>query len=70
MAYVAARSAQRLCYCHWKDLQVREFIELAFLEVGIEIVWSGYGLEETGKDAKTGKVLVCIDEKYYRPARC
>ena len=51
-----------------KTYSVREFIELAFLEVGIKIVWSGYGLEETGKDAKTGKVLVCIDEKYYRPA--
>ena len=51
-----------------KTYSVREFTELAFLEVGIEIVWSGYGLEETGKDAKTGKVLVCIDEKYYRPA--
>ena len=51
-----------------KTFSVREFVELAFLEVGIEIIWSGSGLEETGRDAKTGKVLVSIDEKYYRPA--
>ena len=51
-----------------KTWSVREFVELAFLEVGIKIVWSGRGLEETAKDSKTGKILVRIDEKYYRPA--
>ena len=35
-----------------KTFSVREFVELAFLEVGIEIIWSGSGLEETGRDAK------------------
>ena len=51
-----------------KTRSVREFVELAFLEVGIKIVWSGHGIEETAKDAKTGDILVRIDEKYYRPA--
>jgi GDPmannose 4,6-dehydratase len=46
---------------------VREFTELAFKEVGIEILWKGNGREEVGLDAKTGKVLVEIDPRYYRP---
>jgi GDPmannose 4,6-dehydratase len=46
---------------------VREFVELAFREVGREIVWSGTGVDEIGRDAKTGTVLVRIDEAYFRP---
>lgn len=46
---------------------VREFIERCFLKVGKEIVWSGEGVEEVGKDKSTGKIVVKIDEKYFRP---
>ncbi len=46
---------------------VREFVELAFAQVGREIVWLGSGVEEVGKDAGNGNVLVRIDEKYHRP---
>jgi GDPmannose 4,6-dehydratase len=46
---------------------VREFAELAFKEAGIEIVWSGNGIDEKGKDKKTGKVLIEIDPQYFRP---
>ncbi len=46
---------------------VREFVELAFKHVDREIVWSGKGLEETGKDRRTGQVLVRIDPAYFRP---
>ena len=46
---------------------VREFTELAFREVGIEIAWEGKGSEEKGIDTKTGKVIVEIDPRYYRP---
>lgn len=46
---------------------VRRFVELAFAEVGREIVWDGDGIEEVGKDAATGKVLVEIDPRYFRP---
>jgi GDPmannose 4,6-dehydratase len=46
---------------------VREFVEKAFLEVGRRIGWSGQGVEEKGRDAKTGQVLVEIDPRYFRP---
>jgi GDPmannose 4,6-dehydratase len=47
---------------------VREFVELAFKYVGVEIIWEGDGIEEIGKDKKTGVTRVTIDQKYYRPA--
>ena len=47
---------------------VREFCELAFKEVGIELEWKGDGVDEKGYDKKTGKVLVEVDPKYFRPA--
>ncbi len=46
---------------------VREFTELAFANNGIEIRWEGEGLEEKGYDAKTGKMLVCVNPKWFRP---
>jgi GDPmannose 4,6-dehydratase len=46
---------------------VREFVECAFKRVGIDIEWSGTGLQEKGLDKKTGKVLVEIDPRYFRP---
>ncbi len=47
---------------------VREFIELAFKEVGTDIEWKGDGVDEKGVDAATGKVLIEVDPKYFRPA--
>lgn len=47
---------------------IREFCEEAFKTAGFEIIWEGAGLEEKGIDKKTGKVLVEIDPKYFRPA--
>ena len=47
---------------------VREFATLAFKEVGIELRWKGEGVEEKGIDVQTGKTLVEIDPKYFRPA--
>ena len=47
---------------------VREFCTLAFKEVGIELRWEGEGVNEKGIDVKTGKVLVEVDPKYFRPA--
>ena len=46
---------------------VREFTELAFRELGIEITWEGSAENERGIDSKTGKMLVSVDPKYYRP---
>src|SRR5450631_2253118 len=46
---------------------VREFVELAFAEVGRSVEWRGKGIEETGVDRKSGKTLVRIDPTYFRP---
>ncbi|MGN8991825.1 MULTISPECIES: GDP-mannose 4,6-dehydratase [Bacteroidaceae] len=46
---------------------VREFATLAFREAGMELRWEGVGVEEKGIDIKTGKVLVEVDPKYFRP---
>ena len=50
-----------------KTTSVREFVEKAFLKIGVEIEWEGVGIHEVGRDKKTGKVRVKIDEKYFRP---
>lgn len=47
---------------------VREFVEEAFRIVGIEILWKGEGMHEKGIDKKTGRILVELDPKYFRPA--
>ncbi len=51
-----------------EQYSVRTFVELAFKHIGVDIVWEGKGVDEIGKDKKTGKVVVKVDEKYYRPA--
>jgi len=46
---------------------VREFVELAFAQVGRRIRWRGKGAEEVGYEASSGKVLVRVDPRYFRP---
>jgi GDPmannose 4,6-dehydratase len=46
---------------------VREFVELSFREVGRSIEWQGNGVDECGRDATTGEVLVRVDPRYFRP---
>ncbi|MER8842448.1 GDP-mannose 4,6-dehydratase [Mesorhizobium sp. M0913] len=46
---------------------VRRFVELAFGEVGIEIQWVGWGIDEKGIDAKSGAILIEVDPRYFRP---
>jgi GDPmannose 4,6-dehydratase len=47
---------------------VREFVEKAFLAVGIEIAWKGKGVDEVGYDAKDeNRSLVKVDPRYFRP---
>ncbi|MBG6147646.1 MAG: GDP-mannose 4,6-dehydratase [Roseibium album] len=46
---------------------VREFVELAFAEVGISVRWQGKGVDEKGYDADSGKLLVSVDQRYFRP---
>ena len=47
---------------------VKYFIEKAFSLRGFNICWKGTGVDEIGYDTKTGKELICIDPKYFRPA--
>ena len=47
---------------------VREFVERAFKCVDIDIVWEGKDEKEIGKDAKTGKTVVRVNPKFFRPA--
>ena len=46
---------------------IREFVELAFMEVDMDIEWQGSCENEIGVDTQTGKKIISIDEKYYRP---
>ena len=47
---------------------VRDFVELAFKEVGKKIEWIGRGIEEKGIDQATGKVLVEVSPEFFRPS--
>nr|MBP6673398.1 GDP-mannose 4,6-dehydratase [Bacteroidota bacterium] len=47
--------------------EVRTFVDAAFNELGIELRWEGEGENEKGIEKATGKVLVAVDPKYYRP---
>jgi GDPmannose 4,6-dehydratase len=47
---------------------VREFCTLAFREAGMELKWEGEGIDEKGIDVKTGRVIIEVDPKYFRPA--
>lgn len=46
---------------------VRELIECAFMHLDIEIIWKGSGIDEVGIDKKNNRILVKIDEYYFRP---
>jgi len=46
---------------------VREFVELAFAQIGIRVAWNGKGVDEEGVDARSGRALVKIDPRYFRP---
>ena len=47
---------------------VREFVELAFAEVGVTVEWKGTGVEEKGYDKATGRLLVDVNPEFFRPA--
>jgi GDPmannose 4,6-dehydratase len=47
---------------------VREFVERSFKQAGMEIAWEGKGVDEIGKDTKTGQTLVTINPEFFRPA--
>ena len=51
-----------------KTYTVRDFVNLAFKHINIDIKWEGSGINEVGKDVSTGKTLVRLDSRYFRPA--
>jgi GDPmannose 4,6-dehydratase len=51
-----------------KQHSVREFVEVAAKEVGITIRWEGEGVDAKGYDAESGKCIVTVDPRYFRPA--
>ena len=51
-----------------KHYSVRDFVEKAFEVIGIQIVWEGKGINEKGISKKTGKIIIEIDKKYFRPS--
>src|SRR5262249_10124493 len=46
---------------------VREFVEKAFAQIGVSVAWEGVGVHEKGLDARSGRVLVQVDPRYFRP---
>jgi GDPmannose 4,6-dehydratase len=50
-----------------RTTRVREFVNCAFAHVGVTLAWEGEGVDEQGRDAKTGRVLVEVDPRYFRP---
>lgn len=50
-----------------RQISVRDFVTMSFKFLNIDVIFSGEGLDEKGYDKKTGKIIVEIDEKYFRP---
>ena len=56
-----------MCWPPAKSHTVRRFVELSFSELGVQLDWSGEGVDEIGVCRKSGRVLVRIDPAYFRP---
>src|ERR1700683_2670820 len=50
-----------------KQFSVREFVVLAGARLGMKIAWTGKGIDEIGTDATTGRTIVRVDSRYFRP---
>ena len=51
-----------------RTVSIRDFVNMAFLAVDAKIIWEGKGESERGIDAETGKTIVRVNPKFYRPA--
>lgn len=60
--------ADDYCIATNETRTVREFVETAFSKAGMEVEWLGSGLDETGKDKASGKVVVKVNKDFFRPA--
>jgi GDPmannose 4,6-dehydratase len=59
-------SAEDFILSTGRTSSVRKFVELAFLEIGIKLVWEGVGIEEKGIDSLTRKIVVEVSQEYFR----
>lgn len=50
-----------------RKISVRKFVERAFAETGVKIEWKGKGVDEKGMDASSGRIMIEVDKKYFRP---
>ena len=50
-----------------EQYSVRDFVNVAAKELGIELKWDGFGVNETGTDVETGKIIIRVDSRYFRP---
>ena len=55
------------CIATGEQHSVRDFVAAACAELGLELRWQGSGVEEQGIDTATGKVVVAVDPRYFRP---
>jgi len=67
VANIATGKSGRLCKCNRQVSLDKKFVEEAFKQVDIEISWEGKGVNEVGRENKTGKVVVQTDPRYFRP---
>ena len=63
----AKKEAIRLCYFDRCSKSVKQFVEEAYGNIGVKIIWKGKGLKEIGVDKKTSKIIIKIDKYYFRP---
>jgi GDPmannose 4,6-dehydratase len=47
---------------------IRDFVNFAFKEIGVDLIWSGEGVDEIGRDSRTNKILVNVSPEFYRPS--
>ncbi len=59
--------ADDFCLATGENRSVREFVELVFLEAGMDLEWTGAGVDEKGVNPVTGETIIEIDRRYFRP---
>ena len=68
MANASAKNPDDYVIASGETHSIREFVELAAIEFGFKIQWQGEGLSEKGIDENSGRILVEVNSRYFRPA--
>jgi len=67
MADGCSRMSRKTCHRHGKQYSVRDFVVAAGAQLDMKIEWRGEGVEEMGVDARSGRTVVRVDPRYFRP---